>query len=168
MKAKWIKLSAVWMLVFCMTASLFQSVTTVRAEESGVSDSTDWDAAEMNKTMPTAGDGALAYVEFDSASGNGWKKDNGDAWQYGYDISSKTDVVANPLDIEDVKSLENSFSIVFRAKLKLDGVRDRAILSFSSDDLSTNDWKNALAVGVCGGNLEDICTSLRYRRKRSY
>lgn len=154
MKAKWIKLSAVWMLVFCMTASMFQSVMTVQAEESGVSDSTDWDAAEMNKTMPTAGNGALAYAEFDSASGNGWQA-SGD-WQAGYDISSETTVVKNPLVLSDVTSLGNSFSIVFRAKLKLDGVRDRAILSFSSDDLSTNDWKNALAVGVCGGNLEDV------------
>lgn len=166
MKEKWIKTSAAWLLAFCMVVSIFQTVITAQAEESGVSDSTDWDAVEMNKTMPTAGADALAYMEFDSTNGTTYtdaskKTTMAGNWAQGYDISSSNTAVNNPLTLADVQSLSNEFSIVFRAKLEIVGVQAKAILSFSPDDIaaSGNTWKNALSVGIVGSNVDENANS---------
>lgn len=140
MKGKWGRTYTIWLTVFCMAVSMFQPAITVQAENT--------DSEEMNRTMPVLkGKKALAYVDFDSANGVSSGKD----WTYGYDLTDAGEG-NDSLTLEEVKTLSTTYSIVFRAKLDIVTTRDRAILSFSPDDLTKTDWKNALSVGIVGAN----------------
>lgn len=105
------------------------------------------DSAEMNKTMPAVNTTAnkLAYVEFDAA--------NGLFSSTTYSAADKVDLtdanaVNDALTLDEVKSMGNEFTVVFRAKLGKSATANQPILFFSTDGFAG--WDNALTLGIPG------------------
>ena len=101
------------------------------------------DTAEMNKTMPTLDDvEAISSVEFTSDNG---VLDMGN--REGFSISTEADGI-DVLTQTEAAALEDSFSVVFRARLGSAYQSNQPVLFVSAS--GTANWDNALVLGIPG------------------
>ena len=160
------KIFVVWLLVISMILPMFPTGLVVRAEDGDdtpIITSTDSD--EMNKTMPTLelerNAELLASVDFHTEGTDGTFTGGiyGDA-TYSATTIDMTDgtVMDDALTLEEVKSLDKEFTIVFRAQLdeqragyktstgKVDNIREQGAFALRKSGASK--WKDSIFIGV--------------------
>jgi len=104
------------------------------------------DNTEMDKVIPNVGKiSLLASVDFTSANGV-FNKGTDYATSTKFDLTDEALLGKGALTFEEAQSLENEFSIVFRAKINPAAKTNQALLFISSN--GDANWNNAVSIGI--------------------